>query len=257
MTGKLVFFDIDGTLLDHDKKLPASAIQAIRQLKQAGHEAAIATGRGPFMFKHVREQLGIESFVSFNGQYVEWKNEPLLKNPIRADLLRELTDFADAKGHPLVYMDLETMKSNAEYHVHIEESIATLQVPHPTHDPAYFRGRDIYQSLVFCTIDEEPMYRKRFPYLNFIRWHPLSMDVLPFGGSKAKGIEAMIRRLGVRKEEIYAFGDYLNDIEMLQFAGTGIAMGNAPDVVKKAAKLVTRNVEDDGIWHGLRMAGLL
>jgi Cof subfamily protein (haloacid dehalogenase superfamily) len=254
---KLIFFDIDGTLLDHDKKLPASTIQAIRQLRQAGHEAAIATGRGPFMFKDIREQLEIESFVSYNGQYAEWKNKPLYRNPIPTDQLQELTDYADEQGHPLVYMDRDTMKSNAEYHVHIEESIATLQVPIPSHDPVFFRGRDIYQSLVFCTIEEEPLYRERFPKLNFIRWHPFSMDVLPFGGSKAKGIEAIISHLGIRKEDIYAFGDYLNDMEMLRYAGTGIAMGNAPDIVKEAADLVTRDVDDDGIWHGLRTLGLL
>ena len=51
MTGKLIFFDIDGTLLDHDKNIPASAKESVRLLQEAGHEVAIATGRGPFMFK--------------------------------------------------------------------------------------------------------------------------------------------------------------------------------------------------------------
>ncbi|WP_199615151.1 Cof-type HAD-IIB family hydrolase [Paenibacillus alkalitolerans] len=257
MTGKLIFFDIDGTLLDHDKKLPDSTKQAVRQLKAAGHEPVIATGRGPFMFKDIREELGIESFVSYNGQYVEWKSKPLLKNPIKTELLQQLTDYAVKNEHPLVYMDLETMKTNAEYHVHIEESIATLKEPYPDHDPEYFRNRDIYQTLVFCTEDEEPPYRNRFPDLDFIRWHRFSMDVLPSGGSKAKGIEAMIGMLGVGKEDVYAFGDYLNDIEMLRYVGTGVAMGNAPDIVKKAAKHVTKDVGEDGIMHGLRMLGLL
>lgn len=257
MTGKLIFFDIDGTLLDHDKKLPASTKEAIRQLKQAGHQVAIATGRGPFMFKNIREELDIDSFVSYNGQYVEWKHTPIFKNPISTELLQQLTDFADGNGHPLVYMDVETMKSNTEYHVHIEQSIATLKQRHPAYDAEFYRSRDIYQSLVFCTIEEEPLYRERFPDLDFIRWHPFSMDVLPSGGSKAKGIEAMISRLGILKEDIYAFGDYLNDIEMLEFAGTSVAMGNAPDVVKQAANYVTRDVTDDGIMHGLRMVGLL
>ncbi|MDB4866729.1 MAG: Phosphatase [Cohnella sp.] len=257
MTAKLIFFDIDGTLLDHDKRLPESTAQTIRDLKTAGHHVSIATGRGPFMFKDIRQQLEIDSFVSYNGQYVEWKGEPLLRNPIPTAQLQALADFADGQGHPLVYMDLDTMKSSSEYHVHIEESIATLQVPHPPHDPVYFLGRDIYQALVFCTIGEEPQYRERFPKLNFIRWHQFSMDVLPHAGSKAKGIQAMIGKLGFRKEEIYAFGDYLNDIEMLEFAGTSVAMGNAPDIVKNAAKFVTPDVDDDGIWHGVRMVELL
>ncbi|WP_314003327.1 Cof-type HAD-IIB family hydrolase [uncultured Paenibacillus sp.] len=257
MARKMIFFDIDGTLLDHDKKLPASTKEAIGQLKRQGHEVAIATGRGPFMFKDIRDELGIDSFVSYNGQYVEWKGKPLFKNPIGTGLLQQLTEYADGQGHPLVYMDLDTMRSNKEYHVHIEESISTLKVPHPAHDPEYFRNRDIYQSLVFCTIGEEPKYRERFPDLDFIRWHQFSMDVLPLGGSKAKGIEEMIGALGIDRSDIYAFGDYFNDIEMLRFAGTSVAMGNAPDLVKKAADHVTKDVGDGGIWHGLRMVGLL
>ncbi|KIL35809.1 hypothetical protein SD71_10385 [Cohnella kolymensis] len=257
MTGKLIFFDIDGTLLDHDKQLPESTIDAVHQLKQKGHQVAIATGRAPFMFKEIRERLGIDSYVSYNGQYVEWENKTIYRNPIDTDLLEKLTDYADQHGHPLVYMDLETMKSSAEFHVHIQESIATLKAPHPAYDPDYFRGRDIFQGLVFCTIGEEPLYRERFPNLDFIRWHQFSMDVLPLGGSKAKGIEVALNKLGIAKEDIYAFGDYLNDIEMLQYAGTSVAMGNAPDIVKRAATHVTKDVSEDGILHGLRMVGLL
>jgi len=70
------------------------------------------------------------------------------------------------------------------------------------------------------------------------------MDVLPLGGSKAQGIEKAIEKLGYTKEQVYAFGDYLNDIEMLQFVGNGVAMGNAPDLVKNAAKYVTKDVSD-------------
>jgi Cof subfamily protein (haloacid dehalogenase superfamily) len=257
MTGKMIFFDIDGTLLDDEKQLPASTRQAIGDLKRAGHGVAIATGRGPFMYKELREQLEIDSFVSYNGQYAVWKGEPIYRNPIQPELINELTEFANWNEHPLVYMDVETMKSNKEYHVHIEDSIATLKVPHPMHDPEYFRGRDIFQTLVFCSMDEEHLYSERFPNLDFLRWHPLSMDVLPLGGSKARGIEIMINKIGVRREDVYAFGDYLNDIEMLKFVGTGIAMGNSPEIVQKAAKHVTRDVKEDGILYGLKMVGLL
>lgn len=67
---KIIFFDIDGTLLDDDKKMPLTAEKAVFALKELGHEVAIATGRAPFMFKDIREQLEIDSYVSFNGQYV-------------------------------------------------------------------------------------------------------------------------------------------------------------------------------------------
>ena len=66
-----------------------------------------------------------------------------------------------------------------------------------------------------------------------------------------------MKALGVKKGDIYAFGDGLNDIEMLKFVGHGIAMGNAEHRVKEAAKYVTRNVSENGILEGLRMVGLL
>ena len=64
------------------KNLPASAKEAIKSLKEAGHEVAIATGRPPYFFKELREELEIDSFVCFNGQYVVIENEVIYKNPI-------------------------------------------------------------------------------------------------------------------------------------------------------------------------------
>ncbi|MFP3488979.1 HAD-IIB family hydrolase, partial [Staphylococcus sp. SIMBA_130] len=84
-----------------------------------------------------------------------------------------------------------------------------------------------------------------------------SMDVIPPGGSKAKGIEAMIDHLGFKRENTYAFGDALNDIEMLKFAGTGVAMGNGYDEVKEVADYITDPVDQNGIQKGLKKVGLL
>ena len=58
-------------------------------------------------------------------------------------------------------------------------------------------------------------------------------------------------------EDTIAFGDYLNDLEMLSYVGHGVAMGNAPEIVKKAARHITRDVDQDGIQYGLRLLGLL
>lgn len=257
MDRKMIFFDIDGTLLDHDKKLPLSTRQAVAELQRLGHEVAIATGRGPFMFKEIREELGIDSYISFNGQYVVRQGEVIVTNPIRPELLEQITEAAAARSNPIVYMSHETMKSNSEFHAYIAESISSLKVNHPELDAGYFRGREIYQCLLFCTIGEEEHYKEHFAELDFIRWHQFSMDVLPHGGSKAKGIEQFIRLAGFDPKDVYAFGDGLNDIEMLKYVENSVAMGNAVDAVKEAAKHVTKDVAEDGIRHGLEMVGLL
>ena len=84
----VIFFDIDGTLLDHDKKLPPSTKQAVFKLKELGHIVAIATGRAPFMYEDLREELGIDTFVSYNGQYVVLNGEVLHTNPLHSLLLK-------------------------------------------------------------------------------------------------------------------------------------------------------------------------
>ncbi len=75
MEQKVIFFDIDGTLLNHEKELPASTKESVFKLKEMGHIVAIATGRAPFMFADLRKELGIDTYVSFNGQYVVLNGE--------------------------------------------------------------------------------------------------------------------------------------------------------------------------------------
>ncbi|UQZ83270.1 Putative bifunctional phosphatase/peptidyl-prolyl cis-trans isomerase [Paenibacillus konkukensis] len=253
----MIFFDIDGTLLDRRKCLPPSAKEAVLALKQAGHEVAFATGRSPFMMEELRKELGIDSFVGFNGQYVMLKDAVIYRNPIPTERLRELTECARSAGHPLVYLDHEGMKSSVPRHAYIEAGIGSLQYEHPDHDPDYYIGRDIYQTMLFCAEEDEAGYVGRLSGLDFIRWHPFSMDVLPSGGSKAQGIERLIGRLGFARENVYAFGDHFNDVEMLRYVGHGIAMGNAPASVKQAARYITRDVGQDGIAYGLELVGLL
>lgn len=254
----IIFFDIDGTLLTHDKKLPLSTKKAIFKLKEQNHIVAIATGRAPFMFEELRKELDIDTFVSYNGQYVVLNGEVLYTNPLKVESIKKLSKKALSHGHPIVFMDHEDMKANVPEHAYIKESIETLKISSfPTHDPFYYKGRDLYQSLLFCPVGEEKQYEQEFADFDFVRWHPVSVDVLPKGGSKAKGIEKIVKELGFPEERQYAFGDGLNDREMLAAVRNSVAMGNAGEKVKKVARYVTKSVEDNGISHGLQMVGLL
>lgn len=257
MDKHIVFFDIDGTLLDQDKQLPSSAKEAIKQLQANGHEAAIATGRAPFMFKKLREELGIDTYVSYNGQYVVLNGKVIYKNPLDQKALKSLTEKALENEHPVVYMDAEDMKANVPEHDFINESISTLKIDHfPTHDPDYI-DRELYQSLLFCAKGEEQPYIDQFKEFDFIRWHRVSVDILPAGGSKAEGIERVINHLGIPRDRQVAFGDALNDLEMLKQIEHSFAMGNGMQVTKDAAKYVTKRVDEDGILHGLKKMKLI
>lgn len=254
----VIFFDIDGTLLNHDKELPSSTKEAIFALKEKGHEVAIATGRAPFMFEDLRKELDIQTYVSYNGQYVVLKGEVIHTNPLNISSLVKLTEVALENDHPVVYMDHNDMKANVPEHSYITESISTLKIGKlPTHDPLYYEERDIFQTLLFCPEGEEKQYEESFQDFDFVRWHPVSVDILPAGGSKIKGIEKIVEKLGFPKEKQYAFGDGLNDREMLTNIYHSVAMGNGVEEVKAVSKYVTKSVEEDGILHGLKMVGLL
>jgi len=255
---KMVFFDIDGTLYNEEKKLPKSAKEAIEQLKEQGHEVAIATGRSPFNIGHIRGELGIDNYVTFNGQYVVINGKVVYKNPLNPSALEALTAQSVKNQHPIVYLDHEDMKGNVENHVLLEEAISSLSVSGKVaYDPTYHINREIYQSFLIFKEEEKVDYKADFEQLDFIRWHDYAVDVLPAGGSKAKGIQVAMEYLGLDHDNVYAFGDGLNDIEMLQFVKHSVAMGNAHETAKNAAKYVTKHVNEDGIAYGLEMVGLL
>lgn len=254
---KIVFFDIDGTLLDHEKSLPASTKKAIKLLKENGVFVAIATGRAPFMFESLREELEIDSFVSFNGQFVVFENEVIYENPLNEFALIKLFQNAKENNHPVVFMNEKTMKASVEHHSFIETSLGSLNFLHPEKDASFYLNRKMYQSLLFCKEGEEENYFTDFPQFNFIRWHTYSVDVLPKGGSKAEGIKKMIERLGFQLKDVYAFGDGLNDLEMLEAVGTGVSMGNGVPEAKELADFITNDVSENGIWNGLKKLQLI
>ncbi|KPB04252.1 Cof-type HAD-IIB family hydrolase [Bacillus sp. CHD6a] len=257
MEKKIVFFDIDGTLLNHQKELPDSTKKAIKELKEQGVYVAIATGRAPFMFEDLRKELDIDTFVSFNGQYVVFEGEVIYKNPLNIEKLHLLRQNSEKVSHPLVYLNHETMKANVENHPFINESMGSLKFIHPEFGPSFLDETEIYQALLFIEDEHQQSYVEDYKDFDFIRWHQYSTDILPKGGSKAIGIQKMLERLPFKKENVYAFGDGLNDVEMIDFVGTGVAMGNAHPELLKVANHVTKDVGEDGILHGLELVGLL
>ncbi|GAA0293866.1 hypothetical protein GGQ92_000071 [Gracilibacillus halotolerans] len=257
MGDKIVFLDIDGTLLDHNKNIPASAKQAINKLKANGVTVAISTGRAPFMFQEILDELDIHSYVSINGQYVVHENKVIYANPIEMDQLERLTAFSTDKQHPVIYQSASDMKSNVADHPHIKTGMNSLKREFPLQESNYYKHLPIYQVLLFNEQEEQTIYEKEFPSLRFVRWHQFSCDVMPVNGSKANGIEQFIKNSDFELEDTYAFGDGLNDLEMLQKVQVGVAMGNSVPEVKEIADYVTEDVAEDGLAKGLEKIGLI
>ncbi|EFM10452.1 Cof-like hydrolase [Paenibacillus curdlanolyticus YK9] len=257
MSYKIVFFDIDGTLVNEEKQIPRDTIDALRELSKTDVEVVIATGRAPYFFKSIAEQLGINSFISLNGAYVVHQGRVLFERPIPRERLEALVVQAGQHGHPLVFEGGETYYADTDSHPHMLNSVNSLKVELPGHDPEYWQKTSIYQAFLHCEAHEEELYAESLPGLRLVRWHKTAMDVLPEGGSKALGIEAMLQHLGIAVEEAAAFGDGLNDKEMLAAVGLGIAMGNSHPELIPHADYVTAHVDEGGIRQGLKHAGLI
>lgn len=257
MEKRIVFLDIDGTILNTKGEIPQATKEAVQALKENGHYVAIATGRAPFMFEEIRKELGINSFVSYNGQYVVFEDEVIYRNPIKREHLLHLYDEASEKEHAMVFMGDTIMKASETDNEFVRDSLASLGFTYPEIDKDYFHHEPIYQALLFCEADDQEEYSSHHNHVRFIRWHPLSCDVLPGDGSKKIGVMKLLEAAGLSVQSAYACGDGLNDLEMIEFAGTGIVMGNAVPELKELADIQTAHVDEDGLALGLKEAGLI
>ena len=255
---KIVFFDIDGTLLNKQGRIPDSSREAIRRLRESGIEVVLATGRAPTHLAPIAKDLGIDSFVCLTGSHAVYRGRVIHDRPLAPDLVRQFIEAASEYDDALVYLGTKEVFGSHAAHPHVRETFANwLRYEEPEPLPQRLPEFPVYQFLLYCPLEREAVYAERFPNLSVIRWHPLSSDIIPRGASKAAGVEAMLQHLGIAPEEAVAFGDALNDREMLSYVGMGIAMGNAHEELKPYARLVTDHIDDDGVYRGLQRIGLL
>ncbi|EKN63783.1 cof family hydrolase [Neobacillus bataviensis LMG 21833] len=257
MEKSIVFFDIDGTLLNEEKKIPASTKRAVQLLQEKGIHTVIATGRVPNMFYWVQKELNIDSYVSMNGQYVVFEGKEIYSNPIDPDMLQSLSTMTANNGHALAYCSHNDYKVSQRNHPFVEAGFDSLMMPYPEVDEKYYTHLPIFQGHLYCNPQDVQMYFDKYPDFSFVKWDDNAYDILPNGASKAVGICKMLDILDISVENSYAFGDGLNDLEMLKLVGTGVAMGNAVPEAKAAADIITTSSSADGILNGLIEVGLL
>ncbi|MFD0049734.1 Cof-type HAD-IIB family hydrolase [Actinomycetes bacterium NPDC127524] len=257
MEKKIVFFDLDGTILDENKQIPESTKKAVQMLQENGISTVIATGRVPIMFEWILKELNIDSFVSINGQYVVYEGSEIYTNPMDGEMLADLTNAASGKGHAIAYCGSHAVNASEEKHEWLAEGLKTMKLDYPVVDREFYRHTPVYQAHLYCGTEDDKLYSELYPGYKFVRWGENAFDVLPEGASKAIGIEKMLKAAGIKNENSFAFGDGYNDIEMLEAIGTGIAMGNGVAEAKEAADMVTDSCSEDGIYNALLKLGLI
>ena len=251
----LFLFDIDGTLVDQNKDIPKSAVQAIRKLQKEGHITAIATGRAPFMMEHIRKELHIDYVVAFNGAVVCKGQEVIYAQYLDYEECLQIRKKAHKYGHGLCWQGIEDMATEQDSAV-ITEVLAPIKIGLPKVDPTYIRKQEVVQALVFIRPEEEALY-PTYQHVRFTRWHPQVVDVIGKHVSKASGIQWLVDYLGISDLETVAFGDARNDLEMFAVVDTSVAMGNGIEELKQIASYVTTDVDKDGIYHALVHLGYI
>lgn len=256
---KIVFFDIDGTLLDHGKnEVPESAKKALRLAKERGHDIFIATGRAPFMFETLRSELGIHNYIAMNGQYIVYEGEVLYANPMDKKRIHECVLKAKKEGMHYGSIGLNEARISTQNHAEIIKAFADVRIPTPEYDAEYHVHNDVYQHWIFGSEEQVVSFAQEgIEDLKFVQWNVYALDVLPLGVSKATGITKILDVLQCNISDTVVFGDGHNDIEMFEMAEISVAMGNAVQELKDKATYITTNVDDDGIYTAMKKLKLI
>lgn len=249
ITKKLFVFDLDGTLLDSNKEVLESTHDILKEIKVAGHEVAIATGRSADMAKKAIDDSQIDHYVVCNGSAGFINHEPAFIHPLDRSELKELLNIAWEHNHPVVYETPQALRRHDEVvNPRVSGGMAFVQQPVPPIDSSYYEQEDLVQLLLFINEEEQAKYYDgKFEKLELIRWYEAGIDVIPAQSGKWQGVVEIANQLDVKQEDIIVFGDGNNDMDMISKAHTSVAMGNAHDWVKEAATYVAKTNDEDGI----------
>jgi Cof subfamily protein (haloacid dehalogenase superfamily) len=254
MKSKLVFFDIDGTLVSHVGKfhVPEPTLEALKRLAQKGHVPAVATGRNLALTRKTASSLGIDSLVCCNGAQGIRKGESLYEAFLGEDFTRALRALAEnpsfsGKAYALdaenVYTDINEDFLDA----------FLLDQGGPGRKKTFAAVERVQLACVFAPIP--PQWRKSWD-LDIIEF-PDSTEFRPSGASKWSGIVRFATESGFDVEDIVTVGDGLNDVDMIQNASLGIAVGGAKPELKAVADFITQDIDEGGILSAFCDLGLI
>ena len=247
----LVFFDLDGTLLNKKGQVDLEVIEAIQQLKENGYEPLLATGRSPNEVSEVIRSTNIHSGVFMNGQVVIFKGEQLIQHEIPKETIERLLQFAKENEHGITCYNVNAFKI-IETVPFDKEAYEYIHTPIPDVVPTFYKEQVVNMMLLLSRDNNDETYQQAFPELRFIRNFPYALDVITAGNSKATGIRALICTLNNDSITTYAFGDGTNDLEMFQEVNFSIAMGNAIPLIKEKADYISIDHDKGGVIQGLK-----
>lgn len=276
--GKIIFLDVDGTLVDYEGRLPQSAVEAVQKAREKGHKVYISTGRSKAEVYQNLWDIGLDGMIGGNGSYVEDNGKVILHQLITAEQCRRVVDWLHEKGLEF-YLESNNGLFASE---HFEEQATEVMQEYARRKgaenvsqmtvrdafPEMIFGGELYRddlnkvSFILSSYQDYIDAKEAFPDLQAGTWGgkgetALFGDLGVKGIDKANAIECLLKHLGARQEDTIAFGDAKVDIPMLEYCAVGVAMGSGGDEIKAMADYVTDDVEKDGLWKGFSHFGLI
>ena len=247
---KAAFFDIDGTLLSFTThRVSKGTVRAFEKLHQAGVRTFLSTGRPEVLIPQM--PVSFEGMITMNGGLVFTSDSVLLSNPVPDAELQRWLDLAKERHLCTMIFTRDNMFLTQPNEIGLKlRNQLEFEMP-PVVDIDRMRTETAYQIIAIMPGEMDAGVAALLPHCRLPRWHPYFTDIVARDNSKALGMEAICHHFGIRQEETLAFGDGANDIEMLEWAGIGIAMGNADDKVKTHANRVTTDVDNEGIENAI------
>ncbi|MEW9051397.1 MAG: Cof-type HAD-IIB family hydrolase [Neobacillus sp.] len=262
----LIALDLDGTLLKDDKTISSKTKEVLRKAREEGHVVMIATGRPYRSSEMYYHELNLDTpIVNFNGAFMHHprdKSWGFFHDPLDVKVAKDIVEACRSFNfHNIIAEVID----DVYFHYHDEKLLDIFGMGNPKVTTGDLRNylKDSPTSLLIHT--EEEHLREIRQHLSDVHaevidhrswaapWHVI--EIIKVGLSKAVGLKKASDYFNIPKERIIAFGDEDNDLEMLEYAGRGIAMGNAIEKVKNIANETTLTNEEDGI--GVYLSDLL
>lgn len=277
---KIIFIDIDGTLVDYDLNLPKSAVKAIRAARANGHKVYLCTGRSKSENPQEIYDIGTDGYIGGNGSYVEDHGQVIMHRMISKEQCRHIVDWLHGRkiefflesnsgifgSEHFMEAGRESMIKYAARKGASEESLENATVT--TFFPSMVFGGELYRddvnkvSFLLNSYQDYLDAIKEFPDLKPGTWGGRGEEAL-FGDlgvkdiTKAHAIEVLLKHLGEDRKNTIAFGDAKVDIPMLEYCHYGVAMGNGGAEIKAMADDVTDDVDKDGLYKAFVKLGLI
>lgn len=259
MKYKILVLDLDGTLTNAKKEITPHTRETLIRAQEQGLKIVLASGRPTYGIAPLAEELRLGDFegyiLSYNGgQIIDWTTKELMyENVLDPTVYPYLHDCARRNGFIILSYKDEYIISEDAGNPYVQHEAFLNRMPSLT-VPDFLDVINFPVAKCLIVGDPEPlaaleqeMKEELKGRMNVFRSEPFFLELVPNGIDKARSLAVLLNELGMKREEMIAVGDGFNDLSMIQYAGLGVAMANAQEVVKQGADYITLSNEEDGV----------